>query len=194
MTRRAILFCTVAVAVMSVGCSGAQRPAARPVASVARDWIPLRTGAAWSYDTETGLGTGAVLNVLAVVRADGDRFQVRSGNRTETWEYRPEGVWREGEFVLRDPVRTGTTWEGRNGGRYEIRATGLRRTVGDQRFAHVVEVQRANPETRIVTTTWFAPFVGVIEIQASTVSSLGTSTSIRSTLRGFTLGEDEATQ
>jgi uncharacterized protein YgiM (DUF1202 family) len=63
MRRRDLL-----LSLVLLGCAGAQRPAAAPRASVARDWMPLRTGAAWSYDVQTGIGGDSVLSTLAVVR------------------------------------------------------------------------------------------------------------------------------
>lgn len=173
-------------AVVMVACTGAQRPAARR-AERAEDWVPLRQGAAWSYDTETGSGGGTVLATLSVVRVDGRRFLVRSGNaRTETWEYRDDGVVREGQYILHDPVRVGTRWDGRTGG-YEIRTAGESRTVGEQRFQNVLSVVHTARETGVVTTTWFAAGVGVIEIRAESTSSRGATVGVTSTLRAYSL-------
>ncbi|MBL8603217.1 MAG: hypothetical protein JNK72_14935 [Myxococcales bacterium] len=176
---------------MLAACAAPQRPAAVR-AEHARDWVPLRQGAAWSYDTQTGIGGDTVLATLVVVRVDGPRFLVRSSNsRTETWEYREGGVFREGQFILKDPVRVGTQWEGPTGG-YEIRTVGEARTVGDQRFTNVVSVTHTARASGVTTTTYFAAGVGVIEIEASATSSRGTSVGIRSTLRGYTLNADGA--
>lgn len=153
--------------------------------------MPLRVGAAWSYDTATGFGGDTVLSAISVARADGGRYYVRSGVRTETYEVRPDGVVREGEYIVRDPVRAGATWEGRDGGRYEIHAVGQSRTVGGRRYPHVIEVLRVSPVTQIRTTTWYAADVGAVEVDARTTSSLGATIAVRSTLRGFTLGQTD---
>ncbi len=172
-----------------VACSAPQsaRPPRGPL--TAKDYVPLRVGAAWSYDTVTGFGGDTVLSALSVVRADGERFYVRSGARTETWERRPDGVVREGEYIVRDPIRVGATWEGREGGRFEVRAVDQTRTVGGQRFTRVIEVVRSGSATGITTKTWYAADVGVVEIDARSTSSLGATITVRSTLRGFTLGD-----
>lgn len=170
-------------------CSGAQtvRPPRGPI--TAADYMPLRAGAAWSFDTATGYGGDTVLSALSVVRVDARRFYVRSGTRTETYEYRADGVMREGEYILHDPLRVGATWEGREGGRYEVRGVDQTRTVGGQRYRNVVEVLRTGSSTQIRTTTWYALDVGPIEVAASTTSSLGQTIAVHSTLRGYTLGD-----
>jgi hypothetical protein len=61
--------------------------------------------------------------------------------------------------------------------------------VGDQTFREVISVERVSPTTRIATTTWFAADVGVIEIRARTESSRGTAVEVRSTIRGYSLGD-----
>jgi hypothetical protein len=176
-------------AALAAACSGAQtaRPPRGPL--TARDYLPLRAGAAWSYDTATGYGTGTVLSAMSVVRADGARFLVRTDGRTATYEVRPDGVLREGEYYVRDPLRVGATWEGRDGARFEVRAVEQSRTVGGQRFDRVIEVLRTGSSSQIRTTTWYAADVGAVEVEAHTTSSLGQTIAVRSTLRGFTLGE-----
>ena len=47
-------------------CSGAQAPRPPRGPLTARDYLPLRPGAAWSYDTATGYGTGTVLSAMSV--------------------------------------------------------------------------------------------------------------------------------
>lgn len=188
MNRRSFL----ALALALSACAGAQRPSASRGPRTARDWMPLRTGAAWSYDVQTGMGGDTVLSTLSVVRVDGARFMVRSGTRTETYEHRPDGVTREGDYILKDPVRAGTTWTGRDGATFTIRGVEPTRRVGDATFRDVVEVERSSPRTHISTTTWFAADVGVVEIRASTQSSLGTTIEVRSTIRGYSLGDAPA--
>lgn len=187
MKRRAAV-----IALLLLGCAAAQRPRAPRGPATARDFLPLRTGAAWSYDVQTGIGGDTVLSTLAVVRVDGDRFLVRGGARTETYELRPDGVVREGEYIVKDPVRVGASWEGRSGATFTVRALEANRRVGEVDYREVVAVERLAPGTRIATTTWFARDLGVVEIRASTQSSLGTTVSVRSTLRGYTLGEPPA--
>ncbi len=173
----------------AMGCSGAQNAPPPRGPLTARDYVPLRAGAAWSYDTQTGFGGDTVLSALTVVRVDGERFYVRSGGRTETWELRGDGVVREGDYVVKDPVRVGTRWDARDGSHLEIRSVEGERTVGGQRFRHVIEVVRSGSSAQIETTTWYAADVGVVEIRATTDSSLGQRIEVHSTLRGYSLGE-----
>ena len=114
-------------------------------------------------------------------------FAIPDGER---YERRPEGVLREGEYILREPLRAGTSWEADGGGRVEIRSVEASRRVGDQQYREVVEVHRSSPRSRIETTTWYARDVGAIEIVGETVSSIGGRLRVRSTLRGYTRGDD----
>jgi hypothetical protein len=185
LARRSLLL----VCVSTLGCASAQAPPPPRGPLTARDYVPLRAGAAWSYDTQTGYGGDTVLSALSVVRVDGQRFYVRSGTRTETWELRGDGVVREGDYVVRDPVRAGATWAARDGSHLEVRAVNGARTVGGQRFRNVIEVVRSGSQARIETTTWYAADVGVIEVRATTASSLGQTIEVHSTLRGYVLGD-----
>jgi hypothetical protein len=128
---------------LAVACSAPQvaRPPRGPL--TARDYLPLRLGAAWSYDTATGFGGGTVLSAMTVVRAGGEQFLVRTDGRTATYEIRPDGVVREGEYYVKDPVRVGATWAGRDGAQFEIRGVDGTRTVN------------GNPSPSISTTSEF---------------------------------------
>jgi len=171
------------------GCAGAQRVGPPRGPARATDFFPMRAGMAWSYDTETGIGGDTVLNVLAVERVDGEAFVVRSGTQRSRYERRGDGVLREGHYILRDPIRVGTAWDGVDGGRVEVRAVAPSRRVGEQDYREVVEVHSVSPRSRIETTTWYARDVGAIEIVGETVSSIGGRVRVRSTLRGYTRGD-----
>ena len=53
----------------------------------------------------------------------------------------------------------------------------------------MIEVVRSGSQARIETTTWYAADVGVIEVRATTASSLGQTIEVHSTLRGYVLGD-----
>ncbi len=181
----------VLAVVVLAGCGAAQRPSSGAGGPArAADYLPLHAGAAWSYDTETGIGGDTVLNVIAVEHADGTHFVVRSGTRREPYEVRDDGIARDGEYLIRDPVRAGATWQGHEGASVEIRSAAPSRQIGERTYRDVIEVHRVSPRTHLETTTWYARGVGAIEIVGETVSSLGGHLRVRSTLRGFTRGDD----
>lgn len=185
---------TVVLGLFALGCASSQRPHnERHGPARAAEYFPLRAGAAWSFDTETGIGGDTVLNTLAVESTDGTAFVVRSGQRRERYEVRPDGVLREGTYLLHDPIRVGATWPSGDGSVSEVRAAYPSRRVGAVEYADVVEVHRVAARTRIETTTWYARDVGAIEIVGETVSSLGGRLHVRSTLRAFSRGDDAAT-
>lgn len=186
--RRGLLL----VALGALGCATAPAAAAPRGPARAVDFFPMRAGMAWSYDTETGIGGDTVLNVLAVEQVNGESFVIRSGTRHERYERRPEGVLREGEFILREPLRVGTSWEA-GGAHVEIRSIEASRRVGERDYREVVEVHSTSPRSRIETTTWYARDVGAIEILGETVTSIGGHARVRSTLRGYTRGDDAET-
>lgn len=182
----------IVFSVLGACASTPQRVHARGPA-VAAEFFPLRRGAAWSFDTDTHLGGDTTLSVLRVAEANPPEFSVRSGRRLERYALRTDGVEREGEFILRDPLRVGTTWQGSTANRYEIVSIAPHRVVNGQSFDEVVEVRKRSTATRIDTTTWYARGVGPIEIVATTTSSLGRAISVRSTLRGYSLGDGAPT-
>ena len=65
-----------------------------------------------------------------------------------------------------------------------------RREVAGQTYRDVVEVVHTARESGIVTRTWFAAGVGVVEIVAGASSSRGTTVQVHSTLRGYSLGDE----
>jgi hypothetical protein len=174
---------------LTLSCSGAQTNTRPRGPITARDYFPLRVGAAWSYDTDNGLGRGTILSAMSVVRADGERFIMRVGARSETYERRPDGITREGDYLVHDPIRVGTTWPIRSGGSAEIRSVGQTRTVSGQRYRNVIEVFRSGGPSHIETTTWYSADVGAIEVSAQTTSSMGDTIGVRSLLRAFVLGD-----
>jgi hypothetical protein len=187
--RRGLLL----LALGALGCASAPTAAAPRGPARAVDYFPMRAGMAWSYDTETGIGGDTVLNVLAVEQVNGEAFVIRSGTRHERYERRPEGVLREGDYILREPLRVGTAWEAGGGAHVEIRSIAASRRVGDHEYREVVEVHSSSARSRIETTTWYARDVGAIEILGETVSSIGGHIHVRSTLRGYTRGDDTET-
>ncbi len=159
------------MAALSVTSCATARPVVAPArAFTARDYLPLRRGAAWSYDardlTRPGLST---LVTLRVERQDGASFVVNQGGRsTAEYTLAEGGILRNGETILADPIREGTRWEGIQGDRYTIVAVGQRRITPAGTFTNVIEVVRSGRDD-FAERTYYAPEVGVIEQRAPVV-------------------------
>lgn len=149
--------------------------------------MPLRRGAAWSYDArDVTRGGVTTLVTLRVERQDGETFVVHQGRGAPAlYSYAQGGVLRNGETLLADPIRQGTTWDGLQGDTYTIRAVGLRRETPAGRFEDVIEVVRSGRE-QFVERTFYAPGVGVIESHTPVVIDHEIH-EYRLLLRGYTL-------
>lgn len=177
-------------------CGGAQQPPPPPRERTARDYFPLRTGAAWSFDsTDVDHGGTPGLVVMRVVRDDGaGGFYMQQGRGAPAlYEYASGGVTRNGEVVLADPLRAGNRWRGLSGDGYVIRAVGLTRTVPAGTFHDVVEVVRTAGEatlrdgTEYRETYYYAPNVGPIEATIPIMVAPGDVRRFHLVLRGYTL-------
>ncbi|MBL8682368.1 MAG: hypothetical protein JNK05_24595 [Myxococcales bacterium] len=172
--------------VASSGCAGTTVTTTPPRARTAREYLPLRRDAAWSYDARDQTAGGvATLVTLRVERQDGDTFVVNQGRSTSLYSYAEGGVLRNGETILADPIREGTTWDGMQGDTYTIRAVGQRRVTPAGTFENVIEVVRRGRE-QFVERTFYAPGIGVIETTTPVVID-HTIHEFRLLLRGYTL-------
>jgi hypothetical protein len=176
----------VLLAVLS-GCAGTQVARRTPRPWTARDYLPLRVNAAWSYDAYDQTRAGvATLVTLRVVREDGATFVVNQGGRSMAiYSYAQGGVLRNAETILADPIVRGTSWQGNDGDTYTIRAVGLRRETPAGTFNDVIEVVRTG-RADFIERTFYAPGVGMIE----SISPVVIDHEIhryRLVLRGYTL-------
>lgn len=184
---------------MLAGCAGAQSPEAPSGPRTARDFLPLRRAAAWSFDAvDMDRGGASTLLAMRVVREDGaGGFYVQTGNRgaPAVYAYESAGITRNGETILRDPIEAGTRWRGRLGDNYVIAQTGLTRTVPAGTFRGVIQVVRSasaatmgpGPTIEYAETYWYAPGVGPIEAEIPVMTEPGEPRRFRLTLRGYTL-------
>ncbi len=172
---------------LSTACATTQvvREAQRP--QTARDYLPLRANAAWSYDARDQSRAGVTtLVTLRVERQDGDTFVVNQGGRTTSiYSYAQGGVLRNAETILADPIVRGTSWEGNDGDTYTIREVGLRRQTPAGTFANVIEVVRSG-RANFIERSWYAPGVGMIESLSPVVIDHEIH-EFRLLLRGYTL-------
>lgn len=184
---------------MFVACAGARPSVPSARRWTARDYFPLRAHAAWSFES-TDLDQGGLpgLVVLRVVRDDGaGGFYMQHGRGAPAlYEYAPDGVTRNGELVLAEPIRAGHRWRGTGGDGYVIRRVGLTRTVPAGTFHDVIEVVRTAGDatlqdgTEYRETYYYAPGVGPIEATVPVMLATGEVRRFRLVLRGYTLTGD----
>ncbi len=157
-----------------------------PRPRTARDYLPLRANAAWSYDARDQTQPAPpTLVTLRVERQDGETFVVNQGRTSSIYTYAQGGVLRNAETVLADPIVRGTTWEGNDGDTYTIRDVGLRRQTPAGTFNEVIEVVRTG-RSNYVERSWYAPGVGMIESLSPVVLNHEIH-QFRLLLRGYTL-------
>jgi hypothetical protein len=133
----------------------------------ALDYYPLVPGWGWAYQVERDGDN--VLAPYSVAERTADGAVVKNGDQQMRYAILPEGIARRdgsslGDFVLRNPVRQGTTWKVENG-QATIVAAGvpLRLPSGDYPDCAVVEETRHDPER--VTRTTFCRGVGPVDIE-----------------------------
>jgi hypothetical protein len=169
------------------GCAGTQVVREAPRARTAREYLPLRANAAWSYDARDQTRAGvATLVTLRVERQDGETFVVNQGARsTAIYSYAQGGVLRNAETILADPIVRGTSWQGNDGDTYTIREVGLRRETPAGTFNDVIEVVRTG-RSDFIERAFYAPGVGMIESTSPVVIDHEIH-QYRLLLRGYTL-------
>jgi hypothetical protein len=179
------------------GCGTTAPPAAavtvRPQDLHAADFYPLDAGWRWAYDIEKD--GQKMLAMYTALERTADTATVQAGDDRLSYAITPEGIAQRdgtmrGDFVIKNPVAAGTTWEVL-GGKAKIVSIGQEVSTDAGKFPNcaIVEVTRTSP-TRVARTT-FAPGVGpiVIELQVQSGGSFVTVT--RATLRALTRpGED----
>lgn len=181
-----LLGLSLSLATSLTGCAGTTVAASPPRARTAREFMPLRRDAAWSYDArDQTTGGVSTLVTLRVERQDGETFVVNQGRSSSVYAYAEGGILRNGETILADPIREGTTWDGMQGDTYTIRAVGQRRVTPAGTFENVIEVVRRGRE-QFVERTFYAPGIGVIETTTPVVID-HTIHEFRLLLRGYTL-------
>jgi hypothetical protein len=165
--KSASLAIAICLAVLS-GC-GASRSAAPADDRLSVDRLyPLRLGAVWSYDVDTGEG----LPILAITRVTAlteQRAEIAVGREPIVYERRVEGLFRpdRAAYVLLAPVRAGEQWEAGSGATAEVRSVDKSVTTPAGEFhgcAEIVETGAAGGKT---TRTVFCPDVGPVEVESS---------------------------
>lgn len=177
-----------------VACGGARKgPEGDDRFSVDRLY-PMREGAVWSYDVDTGQGL-PILAISRITQASESRAEVTVGREAIPYERRPDGLYRPDReaYVLRAPVREGASWDAGDGVTAEVRSTTRSVDTPAGHFEGCVEVVESGGAAGKTVRTVFCPDVGPVEIESS-MPMPGQSHVARVTarLRGYDLTEKKA--
>jgi len=166
---RGLGVCVGALAALLSGCAvGGRLPAGFPsTGNEALDYYPLWLGWGWALEIERD--GNKVLAPYAVVEHTGALAVVKNGDERIAYAIRPEGIARRdgdavGDFILRTPVRKGTSWPVQ-GGEASIVGVGTEVTLpsGTYRDCAVVEEARRDPSR--VTRTTYCRGIGPVDIE-----------------------------
>jgi hypothetical protein len=154
---------------MLAGCATGAAPVGASLGSGdgALDYYPLLASWGWAFEVERD--GSQVLAVYSVVERRADVAVVKNGDERITYAILPGGIARReaglaGDFVVRSPVRAGTSWPVENG-EAKVVGTGLATTLpsGTYRDCAIVEEVRRDPAR--VTRTSYCRGVGPVEIE-----------------------------
>lgn len=186
MTRHARLAVAAACSLITA-CAGA-KPTPMQVAELSpADLYPFETGNAWSYDVDTGEGT-TTLAITRVEAFDGRVAEVRTSRTTVRYEVLPDGirVLPGNGWLLRAPLREGSSWPGPGGRDARLVSTDLSFRTEAGSFGRCVEVSETGGELELEVRTVYCPGVGPVAVDStmrSRVSDRAVTVSAR--LRGF---------
>ena len=157
----------------------------------ARLYYPARAGYIWAYDLRDPLERHSLFTVLKVIEADEEHAVLESGLERFQRNYDSSGVRRDdmGAYLLRKPLKVGTTWDLPAGGRGRITELGVEVKTRAGKFEDCLVVEETVDE--IVVRKILAPGVGPVHIQVLRVHSGGHGHLLlnEATLRSFSSGE-----
>ena len=192
---------SIVAALAAAGCGPSTPEVAEPTVErlAPTTLYPMRDGAQWVYDVETGGPEPPTLGIFEVLEASGDtrtiannrgmdaRGNVRHGDAM-TYEIGDQGIRhvQSGGWVLRRPIEAGAEWPAM-GGR-TARVTNVDRSI--EVFAgtydHCVEVTETGGEDGRTVRTVYCPQVGPVEIESRMETELTMrSVSTRARLRSY---------
>jgi hypothetical protein len=152
-----------------LGCATTNVSASTPVApsEVATDYYPLLPNWGWAYEIERE-GT-KVLALYSVIQRSGETAVIKNADSRIVYAILADGIARQegslrGDYVLKNPVRTGTAWPVADG-EARIVATGetIALSSGSYRNCAVVEETRQLPDR--VNRTTYCMGVGPVTIE-----------------------------
>jgi hypothetical protein len=166
--RGAILLVSL-FATFLVGCASTSRssPALPSTGNEALDYYPLLSGWGWAFEIERD--GNKVLAPYAVVERAADLAVVKNGDERITYAIRPDGIARRdgdavGDFMLRVPVRKGTTWPVQ-GGDATIVEVGARVALPSGTYSDCAVVEEVRRDPSRVTRTTYCRGVGPVDIE-----------------------------
>jgi len=163
---------------------------------------PMRDGAQWVYDVDTGGGEPPTLGIFEVIESSGSTRQIANNRGMAAdgqvthgdpiiYEIASDGIRHaaSGSWVLHAPIDVGATWDAM-GGR-TARVTDIHATIevfaGTYENCVVVE-ETGGEDGRTVTTT-YCPSVGPVVIESSMETQLTMrSVATRARLRSYDPG------
>jgi hypothetical protein len=178
-----------------VGCATHQAAVRDPETIAPSDLYPFRAGNAWSYDVDTGEPT-TTLALTRVERIDGHRAHVRTGDALVVYEVQPEGIFvpDDGVWLLRAPIRVGTSWRARGDRNAEIVSTTAEAQTTAGSFEGCVEVLERGGPLGLEVRTVYCPGVGPATVTSTFHSELGDRALVVSArLRGYQLAKSPPT-
>lgn len=177
----------VCVALLAaVGCASAPPHPKAPTDLSPMALYPLREGAAWSYDVESGDGQ-PVLAVARVTRVVGTLVEVSTGASAAIgYELRDDGIARVGGdgYLLKAPIAQAASWASGKDTLARVVAVGVSVSVPAGAFADCVSVQEQNAGTGQQVTTTYCSGVGPVEV-VSEMQVRGQNLRVDAKLRGY---------
>jgi hypothetical protein len=156
------------VLALMAGCATA--PAATPPTPAPEDaaaYYPFATGWRWAYNVNRG--GESVLATYAVLTRTEDTAIVQAGDQKLSYALSAEGIARRdglrtGDFLLRSPIRVGTTWAVEEG-QAKVVAAGEVVTVPGGTFPHCATVEESRTNPQRITRTVYCAGVGPVSIE-----------------------------
>lgn len=179
----------VAGCVVLLGCASGPSGSARTPADLSPGSLyPLREGAAWSYDVDTGDGDPPVLTTAHVLRVEGPTVEVQSGQAVLRYALLPEGIQRadSGTFLLHAPISLGSEWPAGLNTRARVSAVGQLLQTPAGTFESCIVVTELTPDSGRKVATSYCPGVGPVRVE-SEMEVRGKLLRVTATLRGYSL-------
>ncbi len=172
---------------LCLGCGGASTAPDEPRQDRLHphNLYPLKQGAAWAYDVDTGDGD-PVLAVTKVVSVEGNTVQVSGGNRQlRKYELRPQGIFRpdSNTWLLKAPIAMETEWASTSGRTARVTSLDAEAQTEQGTLDGCVEITESADEPGLEVTTVYCPGVGPARVE-SYMSVRGQSVRVVATLRG----------